>query len=180
MALNMNKLTEKAQEALVAAQNLAQELHQGAIEPEHLLAALLEQSEGVVPQIVSGTGANPEVLERQVRTELDKLAKAYGSSMQVGMSQRLSRVLDNAQNVANSLKDEYVSTEHFLIALAESDGAAARILNQAGITRDKILQALTSIRGNVGGRPTDADVWPGAGIAQRDRRRPVQRSVVLT
>ncbi len=148
MPLNMNKLTEKAQEALVAAQNLAQELNHSAIEPEHLLAALLEQSEGVVPQVVTAAGANPESLEQQVRAELDKLAKAYGSSMQVGISPHLNRVLDNAQTTANNLKDEYVSTEHFLIALSETESGASRILNRAGVTRDKILQALTSIRGN--------------------------------
>lgn len=147
MALNMNKLTEKAQEALVAAQNLAQEMNNSAIEPEHLLAALLEQSEGVVPQVVTAVGANSEMLDRQAREEIDKLAKAYGA-VQVGLAQRLSRVLDNAQNSANNLKDEYVSTEHFLIALSETESAASRILNRAGITRDKILQALTSIRGN--------------------------------
>jgi ATP-dependent Clp protease ATP-binding subunit ClpB len=147
MPLNMNKLTEKAQEALLGAQNLAQELNNSAIEPEHLLASLLEQSEGVVPQVVTALGANPEMLARQVREELDKLAKAYGA-VQVGLSQRLSRVLDNAQTSANNLKDEYVSTEHFLIALSETESAASRILNRAGITRDKILQALTSIRGS--------------------------------
>lgn len=147
MAFNMNKLTEKAQEALVAAQNLAQELNNSSIEPEHLLAGLLEQSEGVVPQVVTALGANTETLGRQVREELDKLAKAYGA-VQVGLSPRLSRVLDNAQNSANALKDEYVSTEHFLIALSETESAASRILNRAGITRDKILQALTSIRGS--------------------------------
>lgn len=147
MALNMNKLTEKAQEALVASQSLAQELKNSSIEPEHLLAALLEQSEGVVPQIVSAVGSNPEQLEQQARRELDKMAKAYGA-VQVGMSQKLSRVLDQAQTTANSLKDEYVSTEHFLIALAEVESAAGKLLNQAGVTRDKILQALTSIRGS--------------------------------
>jgi ATP-dependent Clp protease ATP-binding subunit ClpB len=147
MALNMNKLTEKAQEALVAAQNLAQELNHSAIEPEHLLAALLEQPEGVVPQVVTAVGANPEVLNRQVREELDKLAKAYGP-VQVGVSPRLNRVLDNAQATANNLKDDYVSTEHFLIALSETESAASRLLNRAGVIRDKILQALQAIRGN--------------------------------
>jgi ATP-dependent Clp protease ATP-binding subunit ClpB len=147
MPLNMNKLTEKAQEALLGAQNLAQELNNSAIEPEHLLASLLEQSEGVVPQVVTALGANPEMLAHQVREELDKLAKAYGA-VQVGLSPRLSRVLDNAQTSASNLKDEYVSTEHFLIALSETESAASRILNRAGVTRDKILQALTSIRGS--------------------------------
>ncbi|MGB8648306.1 MAG: ATP-dependent chaperone ClpB [Anaerolineae bacterium] len=145
--MNQNKLTEKAQEALVGAQNLAQESNHSAIEPEHLLAALLEQSEGVVPQVVQALGANPDTLSRQAREELDKLAKAYGP-VQVGLSPKTSRVLDSAQAQANNLKDDYVSTEHFLIALAEVESGASRILNRAGITHDKILQALTSIRGN--------------------------------
>lgn len=147
MAINMNKLTEKAQEALVSAQNLAQELNNSSIEPEHLLAALIDQSEGVVPQVVTALGANSDSLARQTREELDKLAKAYGS-VQVGISQKLSRVLDNAQVNANNLKDEFVSTEHLLLSLADTESTASRILNRAGITRDKILQALTSIRGN--------------------------------
>ncbi len=147
MPLNMNKLTEKAQEALLAAQNLAQELNNSVIEPEHLLAALLEQSEGVVPQVVTALGASPDVLDREVREELDRLAKAYGP-VQVGISPRLARVLDNAKVAANNLRDEYVSTEHFLIALSETESGASRILNRAGVVRDKILQALTSIRGN--------------------------------
>lgn len=147
MALNMNKLTEKAQESLVAAQSLAQELNNSAIEPQHLLAALLEQSEGVVPQIVLAVGGQPEDLVRQVRSDLDKLPKAYGA-VQIGLSQTLSRVLDQAQTTANSLKDEYVSTEHFLIALTEISSPASKLLNAAGVTRDKILQALTTIRGN--------------------------------
>ncbi len=147
MALNMNKLTEKAQEALVAAQALAQELNNSAIEPEHLLAALLEQSEGVVPQVVMALGANAEALDKQAREELGKLAKAYGP-VQVGISTKTSRVLDNAQTQANNLKDDFVSTEHFLIALSEVESGASRILNRAGVIRDKILQALTSIRGN--------------------------------
>ncbi len=146
MPLNMNKLTEKAQEALLGAQNLAQELHHSAIEPEHLLAALLQQSEGVVPQVIASLGANPELLDRQVREELAKLAQAYGA-VQVSLSPRLSRVLDAAQTIANTLKDEYVSTEHFLIALSETESGASRLLTRAGVTRDRILQALTSIRG---------------------------------
>lgn len=147
MALNMNKLTEKAQESLLAAQSLAQELNNSAIEPQHLLAALLEQSEGVVPQIVLAVGAQPEEVDRQVRADLDKLPKAFGA-VQLGLSQTLSRVLDQAQATANGLRDEYVSTEHFLIALTEVSSPAAKILNGAGVTRDKILQALTTIRGN--------------------------------
>lgn len=148
MALNMNKLTEKAQEALVGAQSLAQEMSNSTIEPEHLLLALLNQSDGIAPQIVRAVGANPDTLAQQTKSELDKLAKAYGGAVQVGLGRQTSRVLDDAQSVADSLKDEYVSTEHMLIGLAEVDSKASQILKRASVTRDKILQALTSVRGN--------------------------------
>ncbi len=148
MAFNMNKLTEKAQEALVGAQSLAQEMANSTIEPEHLLLALLNQTDGVVPQIVRAVGANPDTLAQQTKSELDKLAKAYGGAVQVSLARATGRVLDDAQSVADSLKDEYVSTEHILIGLADVESKASRILNQAGVTRDKILQALTTVRGN--------------------------------
>lgn len=148
MAFNMNKLTEKAQEALVGAQTLAQEMSNSTIEPEHLLVALLNQTDGVVPQIVRAVGANPDTLAQQAKSGLDKLAKAYGGAVQTSLARETSRVLDDAQSVADSLKDEYVSTEHMLIGLADVTSGASKILNQAGVTRDKILQALTSVRGN--------------------------------
>lgn len=148
MPLNMNKLTEKAQEALVGAQTLAQENSNSTIEPEHLLLALLNQSDGVVPQVVRAVGASPETLTQQTKSEIDKLAKAYGGAVQVSLARQTGRVLDDAQSVADSLKDQYVSTEHMLIGLADIESKASQILNRAGVSRDKILQALTSVRGN--------------------------------
>src|SRR5688572_19649351 len=99
MAFNINKLTEKAQEALVAAQALAQEGSNSTIEPEHLLLALLNQSDGVVPQVVRAVGANPETLAQQAKSELDKLAKAYGGAVQTGLGRTTGRVLEDAQSV---------------------------------------------------------------------------------
>jgi len=148
MPLNMQKLTEKAQEALIGAQNLAQENSNSTIEPEHLLLALLNQTDGVAPQVVRAVGANPDALAEQTKNEIEKLAKAYGGTMQLGISRTTQRVWDDAQSVADSLKDEYVSTEHFLIGLADVESKASQILKRAGVTRDKILQALTSVRGN--------------------------------
>ncbi len=149
MAFNMNKLTEKAQEAVLSAQQLAQEGQQSQIEAEHLMYALLTQSEGVVPQIFSTLGVNAEVLAQQFRGELDRLPKVYGSNQQAGISQRLARVLDNASQQASNLHDEYISTEHLLLALMEvAGGATERILRGTGINRDAVLRALTQIRGN--------------------------------
>ena len=149
MAFNLNKLTEKAQEAVIAAQELAQNNQHSQIEPEHLMAALLAQADGVVPQIIGALGANPENLAQQIGGELNRLPKVYGATQQVGASQRLGRVLENATQQANNLKDEYVSTEHLFLALIDhADGATTRILRGAGITRDAVLKALTQIRGN--------------------------------
>ncbi len=146
MAFNMNKLTEKAQEAVFAAQELAQNNQHSQIEPEHLTMALLAQADGVVPQIV---GANLEMLTRQFNDELNRLPKVSGATTQLAISQRLGRVLENSLQQANNLKDEYVSTEHLLLALIEhANGATGRILQNAGVTRDAVLKALTQIRGN--------------------------------
>ena len=148
MPFNLNKLTEKAQEAVVAAQELAQNNQHSQIEPEHLMAALLAQADGVVPQIFGALGANAENVAQQFGAELNRLPKVYGTMQQVVASQRLGRVLENSNQQASNLKDEYVSTEHLLLALIDSaDGATARILRTANITRDEVLKALTQIRG---------------------------------
>jgi len=148
MPFDMNKLTEKAQEAVFAAQELAQNNQHPQIEPEHLGVTLLTQADGVVPQIVSTLGTSAENLAQQFRAELARMPKVYGSA-QIGVSPRLGRVLSNAMQQASNLKDEYVSTEHLWLALLESaDGAVTRILRNAGITRDAVLRALTQIRGN--------------------------------
>ncbi len=148
MPLNMNKLTEKATEALNGAVALAQEQSNSTIEPEHLLLALLNQIDGVVPQVVRAVGANPETLAQQTKSEIDKLAKAYGGAVQVGLARQTQRALDDAQSVADGLKDEYVTTEAMLIGLVNVESKASQILKRAGVTREKILEALQSVRGN--------------------------------
>ncbi len=148
MAFNMNKLTEKAQEAVVAAQELAQNQQNSQIEPEHLMAALLAQSEGVVPQVLTAMGVNVSNLAQQFGAELNRLPKVYGSNQQVNVSSRLGRVLENSIQQASNLHDEYVSTEHLLLACAEAAGEPTqRILRADNVTRDAILRALTQIRG---------------------------------
>jgi ATP-dependent Clp protease ATP-binding subunit ClpB len=151
--MNANKFTERAQEAVLAAHRLAEERNNPQLEPEHLLLALLDQQDGVVPQIVQKLGRQPSALAAQVRAELDRLPKVYGA--QLYMSPRLRTLLRIAEDEAGRLKDEYVSTEHLLIGAADEQdrGASARILREAGITREQIYQVLTSIRG--GQRVTD-------------------------
>jgi len=147
--MNINKYTEKAREAVAAAIALAQQANNPQLEPEHLLAALVEQRDGIVPELLRKMNVDPAGVGRSVRDLLKKLPQAYGGS-QPGMSPRLQTVTDQAQAEADRLKDEFVSTEHLLIAIADETGRSpsAQLLKQSGITRDRILQALTGVRGS--------------------------------
>ena len=147
--MNINKYTEKAQEAILAAQGLADREGNPEIAPEHLLLTLVEQHEGIVPDIARKMKADPAAIAAAIRAELNKLPRAHGGS-QPGLSARLRKVTDDAEAEAERLKDEYVSTEHLFIAIA-SEGArspSVRLLESRGITRDAILQALTAVRGS--------------------------------
>ncbi|HEX2911456.1 MAG TPA: ATP-dependent chaperone ClpB [Chloroflexia bacterium] len=154
---NINKFTEKAQEAILAAQKLAENYNNSELQPEHLLLALLEQPEGIVPQVVTRLGVSLPALKMQATGALEKMPKVYGASTQIYASSRLRKVLDLAEGEAERFKDDYVSTEHLLLALVDeqtdrgSSGSiqtAARILRDAGISRDSIYNVLTSIRGS--------------------------------
>src|SRR5690242_13575924 len=126
--MRMDKLTVKAQEALQAAQSLADQRDHQALEPEHLLVALLQQREGVVGPLLAKLGARAETLQRELEAELDRIPKVRGGSGQY-LGERLRTTLERAQSEAERLKDEYVSTEHLLIALAQDrSGAAGRLL----------------------------------------------------
>ena len=147
--MNINKYTEKAQEAVLGAQQLAESMNHSQIEPEHLLVALVEQPEGVVPQVLRKMAADPADIAGAARDLLAKMSQAFGGS-QPSMSPRLKLVTDLAQAEADRLKDEYVSTEHLFIAIASETGRspAARLLTERGLTRDKIFAALTTVRGS--------------------------------
>jgi ATP-dependent Clp protease ATP-binding subunit ClpB len=147
--MNINKYTEKAQEAILAAQQLAEQMSHAQIEPEHLLVALVEQREGIAPEVLRKMSADPVQIGRAARELLSRIPSAYGGS-QPGLSPRLKLVTDLAQAEADRLKDEYVSTEHLLVGLASETGRSpsAKLLNDQGLTRDAIFAALTSIRGS--------------------------------
>jgi ATP-dependent Clp protease ATP-binding subunit ClpB len=147
--MNINKYTERAQEAVLGAQQLADREGHAELLPEHLLVTLIEQREGIVPSIIQKIGADPTTVATAVRGELGRLPRAHGGS-QVSLSPRLRQVTDAAEQEAERLKDDYVSTEHLFIAVA-SEGRrsiGSRILEQHKITRDAILQALTTVRGS--------------------------------
>ena len=120
--MRLDKFTVKAQEAVQAAQSLTDQLNHQAIEPEHLLSVLLDQREGVVGPILSKLGARPESVQRDLKTALGKLPTVRGASGQY-VSERTRQALERAQAEAQRLKDEYVSTEHLLLASAKEKGS---------------------------------------------------------
>ena len=146
--MNLNKFTEKAQESVITAQNLATELTHSEITPEHLLVALVEQDSGIVPSILRKMALDPAHVAAEARKLLDSLPKQYGGD--VRFSPRMHLIFESAQAEAKRLQDEYVSTEHLLVALATETGrsAGAQLLKRLGITKDTLYQALTQVRGN--------------------------------
>jgi ATP-dependent Clp protease ATP-binding subunit ClpB len=151
--MDLNRLTQKSQEALHDAETAAVRFGQSEVDGEHLLSALLRQPDGLVPRLLGRIGADPRTIESDVDSELSRRPRVSGPGAQPGqimITQRLSRILDAAGREAQRLKDSYVSVEHLALALAEegSSSAAGRILKQHGITRESFLDALTTVRGN--------------------------------
>jgi ATP-dependent Clp protease ATP-binding subunit ClpB len=147
--VNLNKFTEKAQEAILASQQLAESQHHSQVDVEHILLALLSQEDGVVPQIMRKLGTDPLALKQQLEAGLSQQPQAYGTT-QLYMSTRLKEALENAQREAERLKDEYVSTEHMLLAITDESvkGIAGDLLKAGGVTKDRIYGVLTQIRGS--------------------------------
>jgi ATP-dependent Clp protease ATP-binding subunit ClpB len=147
--MNLNKYTEKAREAILEAQQIAQRANNPQIEPEHVLAALVAQPEGIVPEILRKMQIDPARVSDALKSELAKAPSAYGGA-EPGISPRFRAVSEFAEREAERLKDEYVSTEHLLLAIASEGGrsAAVRVLKPFNATPDAILQAMTAVRGS--------------------------------
>jgi len=141
-----DKLTIKAQEALQAAQGLAESHQHAQLEPEHLLAALMQNEEGIVIPLLRKLGVATESLAEEIQRHFAALPSMQGG--QLSLSQRLDGVFRQAQAEADQFKDEYISTEHLLLALAADEGFAGRLLRGRGVTRAEILKVLVSIRGS--------------------------------
>ncbi|HEY2704951.1 MAG TPA: ATP-dependent chaperone ClpB [Candidatus Dormibacteraeota bacterium] len=153
--MRLDRFTERSQEALQAAQQLAQSLQHPTVEPEHLLLALLEQPEGLVPNLLRRLEVQPEPLAARLTSLLESRGKQLGGQ-EPGIGSALRAVLVSAFDEMNRLKDEYVSSEHLLLGLAAQEtGEAARILKQAGVTRERIYGVLEAVRGKQ--RVTDAN-----------------------
>jgi ATP-dependent Clp protease ATP-binding subunit ClpB len=145
--MRLDKLTVKAQEAVQAAQSLAEQHDHQAIEPEHLLLALLQQQEGVVSPLLAKLGARPDTVSAQVQAEITKLPKVQGGGRPYA-TPRFEGVINRAWEEAQRLKGEYVPPEHLLIAIAqEKTGGATRILAANGVTPEAIYRSLVEVRG---------------------------------
>jgi ATP-dependent Clp protease ATP-binding subunit ClpB len=147
--MRTDRFTQRATEAIVEAQQLAEAEGHPQLEVAHLLLVLAEQADGVVPAVLERAGAAPSTVAGGLRAELAKLPKVSGAAQQLQLSNEARRVLTEAHAVAERMRDEYVSTEHVLLAALEAgDSSAARVLQGAGLTPASVLEALTEIRGN--------------------------------
>ena len=146
--LRFDKMTVKAQEALQQSQEIAGSRQNQAVEPIHLLAALVQQADGVVPPLLARLGIRNELLTQDVEREIGRLPKVQGFAQQ-NLSRALNEVLERAFDEATKFKDEYVSTEHLFLAIAGEDrDPAGRLLKKHGASHEAILQALAGVRGS--------------------------------
>ncbi len=149
--MDFNRLTEKSQEAIRQAQTTAINYGNQQVDVEHLLLALLEQEGGLAPSILLRADVPLEALHKRLLQEIEKLPKVSGAGVrpdQVYITNRLSQLLNTAEEQAKRLKDDYVSIEHLLLAAAEDQGAAGKLLRDFGLTRDRLMKALVDVRGN--------------------------------
>ncbi|MGD0950186.1 MAG: ATP-dependent chaperone ClpB [Candidatus Binatia bacterium] len=156
--MNVNRFTEKSQDALREAQSLATRRNHQGVDVEHLLLAMLEQPDGLAPAILQAAGTDVPALKQRVNQELDRLPRVTGPTgapEQIYITPPLNRVLTRAEAEAGTLKDEYISIEHLLLAMLEERGAAAKLMREQGLSRETLMTALQKIRG--GQRVTSAN-----------------------
>jgi ATP-dependent Clp protease ATP-binding subunit ClpB len=144
--MRVEKFTQKMQEALQAAQDLASQTQSSEMTNEHFLLALLEQTDGVTRPLLEKLGLAPAALETRIRGELERRPKVSGADVRLG--NELRKTLDAAEREMAKLKDEFTSAEHYLLALTGESGPAAKALKDLGVTRDKLMQALQQVRGS--------------------------------
>ncbi|MCG5054759.1 MAG: ATP-dependent chaperone ClpB [Myxococcales bacterium] len=147
--MRLDKLTIKAQEALKAAHDLAEQRSHQELTPEHVLSALLTQEEGVARALLGKLGADPDRVETSLKSALDDLPQVQGATSDIYFGRRFKDLVDEATQQSKAFKDEYVSSEHLLLALVAKDlGAASRVLKAAGVTHETLLKALAEVRGS--------------------------------
>ena len=147
--MRIDKFTQKGQEALLEAQNLAQKYNHPAVKLDHLLKVLVEQEGGVVLSVLKRIGVDIDVLQQRIDETLDRLPRATGASVQVGMDQDLASLIDEAEAIVDKMKDDYTSTEHILLAMVQLKSATVReLLASFGVNEKSIMSALMGIRGS--------------------------------
>src|SRR5246127_347767 len=146
--MRIDRYTQKMQEALQAAQDLASQNNHPEITNEHFRSALLDQSDGVARPLLEKIGANVDQLQERLRSELEHRPKIHGSAADLRISNELRTVLDSAEKEMSKLKDEFTSAEHYLLALAGANVPAAKLLKDQGVIRDKLMQGLQQVRGS--------------------------------
>src|SRR5262245_21962453 len=178
--MRFDQLTIKAQEAIQEAQRDARARGNAELTGDHLLLAMLNQADGVVVPILQKLGADPQALGREIESELDSRPKVSGASADPVLARDLNKVFDRAFEIAKEFGDEYVSTEHFLMALAEAGGdGASRRLSKAGVKKDALLKALKEVRGTT--RITDPnpeDKYQALKRYTRDLTAPARRGKI--
>lgn len=149
MAFDTNRFTQKSQEAIITAQSIAEKNNNSQVEPEHLLLALLEQNDGIVPQLLNKLNIYNNQLAEKAKQSIEKLPRIMGSAAQLTYSQRMRTVLVNAHDQMEPFGDDYVSTEHLFLAILEQGrGEAEKILKDVGINREVLFKVLKEIRGS--------------------------------
>ncbi len=147
--MRFDKFTQKSQEAVLEAQRLAEQYNHPAVEPEHLLLALIDQEGGVVPSVLRRIGGDEQLLRQGLEQALGRMPRATGSSVQVGISRDLTNIVREAESIAGAMKDDYTSTEHLLMAMAQPKAGRIReLLARHGIDYNSIMQALAGVRGS--------------------------------
>lgn len=155
--MNIDKFTIKMKEALQGAENLATRYNNPEIGNEHMFLALLQQKDGIAEPLFAKIGMDFQTLLSEAHQVVERLPKAYGGAVNIGISRVLYQTLENAQAEADKFKDQYVSTEHVLLALLDDQGQVGKLLNRYGVTKDALMQALQSIRGNQSVTDEDAE-----------------------
>src|ERR1700724_4799743 len=146
--MRIDKFTQKMQEALQAARDVASQFNHQEISNEHFLSALLDQSDGITQPLLEKIGVPANRVRERLASELERRPKVHGAAVDLRLSNELRSVLDGAEKEMAKLKDEFTSAEHYLLALTGANAPAAKLLKDLSVTRDKLMQPLQQVRGS--------------------------------
>ena len=146
--MRYDKMTVKVQEAIQDASSIAHKYNHNSIDVIHMLYALLDQQDGVIPPLLDRLGVDRKGIEEKIKNNLESKSRVYGSAAQVSLAPSLSNILHKAETEAANLKDDFVSAEHVFLTILDSDNSTGQVLRDSGISRDNVLKVLQSIRGN--------------------------------